>query len=100
MKKLALLAIVSAFMLGCAEKQAPQPQQVAPPPQVEAPPVEPQPEYLPPPPSSSFLRGYWDGYHGRWVGPFSWVLSDDYRNGHTIGERHRREGLDPQYPMR
>jgi len=48
-------------------------------------------------PSATFMTGYWDGWHGKWLGPIRWTLSDDYRQGHMLGSYDRRNGID-RYP--
>lgn len=66
--------------------------------------IEPEPEPLkevdPTPiqpkskPSAAFLSGYQDGWHGKWLGPVRWTLSDDYRQGHMLGSYDRKKGND------
>jgi len=48
-------------------------------------------------PTATFMSGYWDGWHGKWLGPIRWTLSDDYRQGHMLGSYDRRNGID-RYP--
>ena len=50
------------------------------------------------PHSYEWQGGYWDGYTGKWLGPFKWVFSTEYRNGHQNGARDRQQGLKPQIP--
>lgn len=58
----------------------------------------PQPT-LPPPakPSQSYMNGYWDGYHGKWLGPFRWTFDDDYRQGRMQGAYDRENNIK-RYP--
>lgn len=49
-------------------------------------------------PSSAYMNGYWDGWHGVWLGPIRWTLSDDYRQGHMLGTYDRRHGIKDRYP--
>lgn len=49
-------------------------------------------------PSISFMNGYWDGWHGKWLGPIRWTLSDEYRQGHMLGSYDRKKGIDDRYP--
>lgn len=42
-----------------------------------------------PPPSESFMKGYWDGYNGTWLGPVRWLVKDDYRQGWNLGNKDR-----------
>jgi len=44
------------------------------------------------PSSTSWIRGYNDGYNGNWLGPGSWLLSNDYRAGWSAGNRDLKEG--------
>lgn len=97
MIRLCLLLII--LLIGCGQKE----EIVSPEIKIEQQPSPPKLEKVvnpPLPPSSEFLRGYWDGYHGKWVGPLSWMVSSDYRNGQIIGKQHRLSGKDPQYPLR
>lgn len=48
-------------------------------------------------PSKSFMSGYWDGWHGVWLGPIRWTVSDDYRQGHMLGSYDRRNKTS-RYP--
>jgi len=48
-------------------------------------------------PSATFMTGYWDGGHGKWLGPIRWTLSDDYRQGHMLGSYDRKNRID-RYP--
>lgn len=48
-------------------------------------------------PTATFMSGYWDGWHGKWLGPIRWTLSDDYRQGHMLGSYDRRNGIN-RYP--
>ena len=36
-------------------------------------------------PSDDFLKGYNDGWKGKWLGPIRWTMSEDYRQGHMLG---------------
>jgi hypothetical protein len=49
-------------------------------------------------PSTTYMNGYWDGWHGVWLGPIRWTLSDDYRQGHMLGTYDRRHGINNRYP--
>lgn len=51
-------------------------------------------------PSASFMNGYWDGWHGKWLGPIRWTLSDEYRQGHMLGSYDRKKGVDDRYPKK
>lgn len=99
--KTKLLLTISLFLIGC---HASDPEPTTVPPTVESTPVEImplQPERRDlPPPSSTFLRGYWDGYTGTWLGPASWTLSSRYRQGYAIGKKDREEGNEPRYEHR
>jgi len=79
-------------------------------PMAEVKPVQPVTPSVPPPvtpmagattqpasPSATFMSGYWDGWHGKWLGPIRWTLSDDYRQGHMLGSYDRRNGIN-RYP--
>jgi hypothetical protein len=48
-------------------------------------------------PSTTFMRGYWDGYNGTWLGPVRWLASDDYRQGWSLGNSDRKKGIK-RYP--
>ena len=50
-----------------------------------------------PRPSSAFMKGYWDGYHGTWLAPIRWTLTDEYRQGWSQGNSDRRQGIK-RYP--
>lgn len=52
----------------------------------------------PPIPSAQYMTGYWDGWHGKWLGPIRWTLSDDYRQGHMLGSHDRKHGINNRYP--
>jgi|APSaa5957512535_1039671.scaffolds.fasta_scaffold265199_2 hypothetical protein len=105
--KTKLLLIASLLLIGgcqaASEKSEAPSAEV---PKVEAPvevepvqPVQPvEPQTRPVPPSHEFSKGYWDGYTGAWLGPFSWTLSSQYRQGWAIGNKDRKEGREPQYP--
>ena len=49
-------------------------------------------------PSASFMSGYWDGWHGKWLGPIRWTLNDEYRQGHMLGTYDREKGIDRYSP--
>lgn len=107
MKTKLLLAVSLLLIGGChtaSEKPEVKPTVVPPPlvenTPVEVAPVQPEPETRPIPPSHDFQRGYWDGYTGAWLGPFSWTLSSQYRQGWAIGSKDRNEDREPQYPHR
>lgn len=51
-----------------------------------------------PKPSKEFLRGYWEGYHGKWWSPFHNTLSSEFRSGRTLGKKDRKQGIQPRYP--
>lgn len=51
-----------------------------------------------PVPSSTFMKGYWDGWHGIWLGPIRWILSDDYRQGHMLGSHDRSHHIERYTP--
>lgn len=83
--------------------QQPAPQQIIVTPATPQPaapqPAAPTGQPVPPAaPSSSFMTGYWDGWHGVWLGPVRWVVSDDYRQGHMLGVYDRRHGISNRYP--
>lgn len=104
--KTKLLLIASLLLIGgCHSSSEPKPEvqpTVVPPPLVDEAPVEVEPvkpvEPRQVPPSQEFSRGYWDGYTGAWLGPLSWTLSSQYRQGWAIGNKDRKEGREPQYP--
>lgn len=48
-------------------------------------------------PSKTFMSGYWDGWHGIWLGPIHWTISDDYRQGHMLGSYDKKNGIN-RYP--
>lgn len=48
-------------------------------------------------PSTTFMRGYWDGYNGTWLGPVRWVANDEYRQGWSLGNSDRKKGIK-RYP--
>lgn len=60
-------------------------------------PVNPTPPTIGSTPTATFMSGYWDGWHGKWLGPIRWTLSDDYRQGHMLGSYDRRNGIN-RYP--
>lgn len=65
------------------------------------PPISPQPISTPTAPSSptaTFLNGYWDGWHGKWLGPIRWTLSNDYRQGHMLGTYDKKNGITRYSP--
>ena len=41
--------------------------------------------------SSTYIRGYNDGYDANWLAPINWTLSGDYRSGWSAGERDRKK---------
>ena len=88
------LILFLALIAGCT-KTIPQPP-VEPPVATVTPPAP----VTPPTPqvSASYLRGYWDGYNGRWLAPGRWVVDDDYRNGRVEGKRDRLDSKEPRYP--
>lgn len=90
-----MVALVALIMSSCSQPQPqPQPQPVAPAP-VQPAPEQPQPEPVQPPViphSTSWMRGYNDGYNGNWLGPASWVVSNEYRAGWTAGNRDLKDG--------
>lgn len=63
----------------------------------EQPNTEPLPLTPPATPSRSFMMGYWDGFHGKWLGPVRWTLSNEYRQGHMLGAYDRKHGI-MRYP--
>jgi hypothetical protein len=111
---LAILAapIVAPVLLGYRTKaepdhvgmtEMPPRQPVTPPPLADKPkdtsPPKADPIPVPPPasPSRSFMMGYWDGFHGKWLGPVRWTLSNEYRQGHMLGAYDRKNGI-MRYP--
>ena len=48
-------------------------------------------------PSKEFLKGYWDGQEGKWIGPLRWTFHEDYRLGHMMGAHDKKSGLE-RYP--
>lgn len=52
----------------------------------------------PPPPSESFMKGYWDGYNGTWLGPIRWLVKDDYRQGWNLGNKDRINNIQRYTP--
>jgi len=90
------------FVAGCSKPQPAQPIQQPVQPVQPAPPAVEQhkPDLYEVPPSDDFLRGYWDGYSGTWLGPFSWTFDEQYRRGHQIGAADRHQGREPRYPVR
>ena len=52
----------------------------------------------PPSPSTAYMNGYWDGWHGKWLGPIRWTLSDEYRQGHMMGTYDRKHGINNRFP--
>ena len=77
------------------EKKLPATPPVVPP--VPPTPVPPAP--VPPSPSHSreWMRGYNDGYHGRWLAPAHWLLANEYRAGHSAGAADRRAGKSHRF---
>jgi len=63
-----------------------------------SPAAPPAPATPPPMPSSRFMKGYWDGWHGSWVGPIRWIFSDDYRQGHMLGRHDRIHNIQRYTP--
>lgn len=49
-------------------------------------------------PSSTFMKGYWDGWHRIWLGPIRWTISDDYRQGHMLGAYDRKHNIERYTP--
>lgn len=103
--KLLLIAAMLFLVAGCQSaaenKKEVKPVDVPPPAvvdedRVEVEPVEPvEPEVLP---SYEYRKGYWDGYTGTWLGPFSWTFSSEYRHGWAMGNQDRKAGNEPKYP--
>lgn len=85
MKKFLLLLL---FALGCAAPNSPPNRESEPPREIM--PGPPAPAC----PSSQFMTGYWDGYSGKWLSPFRWTFSDDYRNGHEVGSYDREHHIE------
>lgn len=97
MKHLAFFALLILAFAGCQKPQQqvqqPQPIIVQPPQQQ----VQPQPQPSQPaqpsvPHSSAWISGYNDGYNGNWLGPASWLVSNEYRAGWSAGNRDMKEG--------
>lgn len=44
--------------------------------------------------SKQFMRGYWDGYKGKWLGPIKWTLSKEYRQGHLLGSSDKKNKIE------
>mgnify|MGYP001005789299 CR=1 FL=1 len=61
--------------------------------QVATPPVVP-----PNKPSTTFMKGYWDGYNGTWLAPIRWTFVDDYRQGWSLGSHDRKNGIKRYNP--
>lgn len=108
MKKIISAAVIWVFLLAvpfvivsCRKNEIPQNSQVSQIPQTQEQPVSPprpQPKPVNPIPSSSFMKGYWDGWHGMWLGPIRWTLSDDYRQGHMLGSYDRKHNIERYTP--
>ena len=95
MKHLAFFALLILAVAGC-QKPSQQPQ-AQPQPIIVQPQPQPQPQPSQPaqpsvPHSSSWIRGYNDGYDGNWLGPASWLVSNEYRAGWSAGNRDLKEG--------
>lgn len=90
MKNLLILLILSFGFFGCYKLMDKSEPQVQVEPQVE----QVQPEQVQPkvPYSTSWIRGYNDGYNGNWVGPINWVGSNEYRAGWTVGNKDTKAG--------
>lgn len=92
------LPIALLVLSGCYQPTA-DPVASSPPAQAEAPPGPAVPPlYVPVDPSDSFLKGYRDGYNGTWLAPGRWLVKDDYRQGWSLGNHDRQQGID-RYPM-
>ena len=61
-------------------------------------PISPLPPVQQNMPSFSFMSGYWDGWHGKWLGPIRWTLNDEYRQGHMLGTYDRKKGIHRYSP--
>lgn len=98
---LIFMILLATAMVGCS-KQQPQPQfqpqpvvpvQPAQPPKPEVGPVTPP---TPSPPqihhSAAWINGYNDGYTGAWLGPVSWLVSNEYRSGWDAGNSDLKQG--------
>lgn len=87
MKYLAICMAATVMLLaGCSDKPA-QPELVQPAPEVR--PLDNTPAI---PHSTSWIRGYNDGYNGNWLGPANWVVSNEYRAGWSAGNRDKTDG--------
>lgn len=98
------LLILTIFILGCKDA-APE---IQPTPPIPAPPVVEAPKEAPKEtpkvdapkeetPSKEFIRGYWEGYNGKWWSPFHNTLSSEFRSGRSLGKKDRKQGLEPRY---
>lgn len=95
MKHLAFFVLLILAFAGCQkpQQQVQQPQPIiVQPPQQQAQPQPSQPAQPSVPHSSAWISGYNDGYNGNWLGPASWLVSNEYRAGWSAGNRDMKEG--------
>jgi hypothetical protein len=88
-----IIGFAALFLTSCSHQQ-PVPVQPQPPTVLEVPVAPAQPVPVQPviPHSTAWVRGYNDGYDGNWLGPGSWVVSNEYRAGWSAGNRDRKDG--------
>jgi uncharacterized lipoprotein YmbA len=96
MKTLALL-ILSLLIVGCAKPEPVAPTYVPPVVKEQTVPQEVAPVQPPKHYSSSYIRGYNDGYDGNWLSPANWLVRGDYRAGWSAGERDRKNKLPNKF---
>jgi hypothetical protein len=97
---LALLIVSIFFIVIFVDHDTQKSQYIADFPKGETPEIKesPKPKPIPPTtPSASFMTGYWDGWHGKWLGPVRWTASNDYRQGHMLGSYDRKNNIT-RYP--
>jgi hypothetical protein len=94
---LALVLFVTLALTSCSKVDKEQKYYPPPPAPVQpvVPEVEPVPPPVLPPPlvhSDVWNRGYNDGFNGNWLGPASWLISNEYRAGWSAGSRDMKAG--------
>lgn len=102
MKNIISIAVISLLALSSCKRNAETPASL---PKVEQKQVEQESEIIQsnpsnatPNPSASFMKGYWDGWHGTWLGPIKWTINDDYRQGHMLGSYDRKNKIKRYSP--
>jgi hypothetical protein len=100
-----IAALMIVALVGCSQEQPKNPGTPPPPPSVSpqdlaapGPPDVPKAmPVIPPTPSSTYLKGYRDGYYGTWLAPVRWLVTDDYRNGWSAGSYDRTHHLPNKF---